>query len=324
MAIKGYFFNAVQDSGGNYDRVYNSEDVTSYLDKLVGNGVFPTPSTQLQVVATGTGTVLTVQSGQGWIDGHKLVNTTALSLELDASDALLNRIDRIVFYCDYDNREMGIDVVKGTPAVTAEAPALTRNASRYEMCLAEVAINAGAVQITAADVTDTRADSSICGWVAGLIQQLDTSTLFLQWQAIYSDYYESTKDQLDAFMETLTEELRVNTYVVEFKGTAVGTDISGTTLSISLNSYTFEGSDIVDIYINGLKATKKEAGSSIGDYVEITGSGSTLTVVFADTGYTANDVIEVRVLKSMIGITNLVDNLGNTLATSDSDTLMEG
>ena len=51
MAIKGYFFNAVE-SGGTYDRVYNAEDVTSYLDLIVGSGVFPNPSTNLQVRAS--------------------------------------------------------------------------------------------------------------------------------------------------------------------------------------------------------------------------------------------------------------------------------
>ena len=50
MAINGYFFNAVLNNG-TYDRVYNAENVTSYLDLLVGDGVFPNPSTNLQVFA---------------------------------------------------------------------------------------------------------------------------------------------------------------------------------------------------------------------------------------------------------------------------------
>ena len=78
MESKATFFNAIE-SGGVYDRIYNAEDVTSYLDKIVGNGVFPTPSTQLKVTA-GTGLQVTVAAGQGWIDGHKLINTAALSI----------------------------------------------------------------------------------------------------------------------------------------------------------------------------------------------------------------------------------------------------
>lgn len=70
MAISGYFFNALKVND-TYDRIYNAEDVTSYLDKIVGNGVFPNPSSQLQVTA-GSGMSITVNAGQGWIDGHKI------------------------------------------------------------------------------------------------------------------------------------------------------------------------------------------------------------------------------------------------------------
>ena len=73
--IKSYFFNAVQ-SGGTYDREYDAEDFASYLDKLVSNGVFPAPTTNLQVVPN-SGRNLTVYAGQGWIDGHKIVNTAS-------------------------------------------------------------------------------------------------------------------------------------------------------------------------------------------------------------------------------------------------------
>ena len=65
MAVNSYFFNAVLNDGV-YDRIYNAEDVTSYLANIVGNGVFPNPSTQLQVRA-GTGMQVIVGAGSGWI-----------------------------------------------------------------------------------------------------------------------------------------------------------------------------------------------------------------------------------------------------------------
>ena len=86
MAIKGYFFNAIYD-GEAYDRVYNAEDMTSYLNELVGNGVFPTPSSQLQVRA-GTGMQVIVAAGSGWINGHKIVNTADMTLNVTASDIM--------------------------------------------------------------------------------------------------------------------------------------------------------------------------------------------------------------------------------------------
>lgn len=196
MAIKSYFFNAVQ-SGGTYDRIYNAEDVTSYLDKIVGNGVFPNPSTNLQVRQS-SGMNVVVKAGQGWINGHKIINTSDLVLSIDASDVLLNRIDAVIFYVDFDVREMGISVKKGTVAQTPSAPAMTRNNSRYECCLARIKVNKQITAITTAMITDTRGNSNLCGYVQGLIQQVGTTTLFEQFQAAFDEWFNDAKEQFQA------------------------------------------------------------------------------------------------------------------------------
>lgn len=328
MAINGYFFNAVQ-SGGVYDRVYNAEDVTSYLNKLVSNGVFPNPSDQLQVRA-GTGMQVIVETGEGWINGHKLVNTSDLQLTIDSSDALLNRIDRVIFYADTSSREMGITVKKGTAATNPTAPALTRNTTRYEMSLASVRINKQVTAITQTMITDTRADSNVCGWVSGLINQVDTSTLFAQWQTAYEDYYEeSTTDfenwkntqesdfesweteqitdfesweasrqaQFEAWLQTLTQQLRINTYVKEFY---INTQLSGSQY-VYLDSspiYTYEPDDVIFVYINGLLANNSDYTIDLTTY-------NYPAVVFnfdeTPTIYNPQD-ITIRILRSIIGI----------------------
>jgi hypothetical protein len=304
MAINGYFFNAV-NSGGVYDRVYNAEDVTSYLDKLVGSGVFPNPSTQLQVRA-GTGMQVIVASGQGWINGHKIINTADMPLTIDAADALLNRIDRVIFYADFTNREMGISVKKGTAATSPSAPALTRDTTRYEMSLATVKVNKQVTAITQGNITDTRADTSVCGWVTGLIQQVDTATLFTQWQTAYSDYYDestqefeswetSMKSQFDTWLSELTQELGVNTYVDQFvKSVAIGQSDSKV-VALNMTGYTYEQTDIFYVYINGLMATETT------DYtVDTTGATPTITFLFNQAAGITNEV-EIRILKSIIG-----------------------
>lgn len=198
MAIHGYFFNAVYDSdSGTYDRTYNAEDMTSYLDLLVGNGVFPNPSTQLQVRAS-SGMNVVVGAGSGWINGHKLVNTADMILSLDASDVLLNRIDRVIFYVDFSSRNMGIEVKKGSLAENPNAPALQRDASRYEMCLAQITVNKQITSIATSMITDTRGNSDLCGYVQGLIQQVGTTTLFEQWQAAFDEWFEAAKSQFQA------------------------------------------------------------------------------------------------------------------------------
>ena len=184
MTITSYFFDAVL-SGGVYDRTYSSGDFTSYLNLLVGNGVFPNPSTQLQVRAS-SGMNVIIGAGSGWINGHKMDNSADYTLTLDASDLVLDRIDRIIFYVDETSRDMGIDVLKGTINSTPVPPTLTRTNTRYEMCLADIYVKAQASAIALSDITDTRMDSTVCGYVQGLIQQIDTTTLWQQQQdALY-------------------------------------------------------------------------------------------------------------------------------------------
>lgn len=245
MAINSYFFNAVE-SEGVYDRVYNAEDVTSYLDLLVGNGVFPDPSTQLQVRAS-SGMNVIVAAGSGWINGHKLVNTADLTLTLTASDVLLNRIDAVIFYVDLSSRTMGITTKTGTLASNPVAPAMTRTSTRYEMCLAQISVAKQITAITAAMITDTRGNSNLCGYVQGLIQQIDTSTLWQQQQEQFNEWFAAIQSQFVA-----------GTQFKKLEGifTSTANQASFNVLTY-VPTYSF-AYDILEIYINGIHLTGNE------------------------------------------------------------------
>lgn len=316
MSIKSYFFNAMTNPDGSVDREYNAEDFGSYLDMIVGSGVFPNPSTNLQVMAS-SGFDLVVKAGQGWIDGKKINNTTDYSITIDGSDVLLNRIDRVIFYLDYDERAMGIGVLKGTPAQSPTAPELTRTTDRVEYSLATVAINAQATAITQAEITDTRADSTVCGWVAGLIQQVDTSTLFEQWQSAYNQYYATVKAELDAFMETLTEELQVNTYIVQYTKYVELQQGDSRIIPLDMREYDYSATDIIDVYINGLMGVPAE------DFlIDDRQSPPEVHVNLTQSTQTTNEVY-IRVLKSKIGVpAQIVDLNGNAIVTADNEGIL--
>ena len=199
MAIQSYFFNAVESSG-SYDRVYNAEDVCSYLDKIVGNGVFPDPSTSLQVRAS-SGMQVIVGAGQGWIQGHKMINTADLTLTLPAANSHYDRYDHIIFAMDAQTsqRAMRIYVKSGTPSASPSiTPQLTRTSTLYELCLASIRVPAGYTSITSAMITDRRMDSTVCGMVQGLIQQVDTTTL---WQQQDAEFHQWMTDVVDQYIE---------------------------------------------------------------------------------------------------------------------------
>lgn len=199
MAIQSYFFNAVESSG-SYDRVYNAEDICSYLDKIVGNGVFPDPSTSLQVRAS-SGMQVIVGAGQGWIQGHKMINTADLTLTLPAANSQYDRYDHIIFAMDAQTsqRAMRIYVKSGTPSASPSiTPQLTRTSTLYELCLASIRVPAGYTSITSAMITDRRMDSTVCGMVQGLIQQVDTTTL---WQQQDAEFHQWMTDVVDQYIE---------------------------------------------------------------------------------------------------------------------------
>ena len=97
---KSSFFNSV-----SHDRTYKAEDWAEYFASFIGNGVFPVPSTGLQVVAN-DGMKLNVKTGKAWINGYFYFNTGNLAVELDTADGQLNRIDRVVVRWDLTNRVM--------------------------------------------------------------------------------------------------------------------------------------------------------------------------------------------------------------------------
>lgn len=319
MAIKSMFFNAIEE-GGVYDRVYDSEDFTGYLDKVVGNGVFNNPSDSLQVRA-GTGMEVIVAKGQGWIDGHKMTNTADYPLSLDASDTLLDRIDSVIFYLDTTEREMGIEVLKGTVASSPVPPTLTRTDSRWEMCLANILVAHASEYITNFVITDTRPNTDVCGWVTGLIDQLDTSTLFQQYQAAYeaqlavmTAWQETMREQFESWLETLTDQLQVETYIVSFdiyKENQTGAQLQQIPLQTA--GYTYEPSDIICPCING--AFTPHYNVAMVDGVP------TLFLNIDDTDSTGNKVA-IRILKSRIGFTTIVGSDDSVIIGSDNSQII--
>ena len=75
---------------------------------------------------------------------------------------------------------------------------MTRTDVRKEYMLAKVRVAKLSSTITQASITDTRADTAVCGWVTGLIKQVDTAALFAQWQAAYEAAYAEFGDYLTA------------------------------------------------------------------------------------------------------------------------------
>lgn len=202
----------------NGDRKYTSTFFAEYFASFIGNGVFPNPSTNTQVVADG-GMGVTVQEGKAWIDGYILYVDNPQSLTLDTGDNLLPRIDKIVIRLDKINREIILAIKKGTPATNPTAPNLQRDGDMHELGIANVYIARAASVINQRDITDLRLNSSQCGIVRGTVEEIDTTTLFNQYQnwiaqkkveydADLINYTEDKKQEWDNWYDTTTVQLQ--------------------------------------------------------------------------------------------------------------------
>lgn len=170
---KSFIFNSV-----NGDRKYKAEDFREYFASFIGNGVFPNPSNNLQVISNNNDMTVYLNAGKGWINGALYINTVNRVLKIDNADGVLNRIDRIVLRFDSLNREIKTYVKKGTFASSPVAPVLQRDADMYELGLADICVEPGAISITQADITDLRLNKNMCGIVHGVVDQVDTMTIY--------------------------------------------------------------------------------------------------------------------------------------------------
>lgn len=174
--MRSSFFNSL-----NGDRKYNATHWAEYFSQFIGNGVYAEPSTSMQVQAV-KGMTVKVGAGACFINGYAGYGDGSDALTLDLGTSA-KRIDRIVIRLDYSLRSIYPAIIKGTAASSPVAPAIVRDGTYYDICIAEITVGINAAEITQADIKDVRGDNTVCGWVAGTIDQIDTTELFAQYEA---------------------------------------------------------------------------------------------------------------------------------------------
>lgn len=203
MTMRSGFHNSV-----NGDRKYNAQDMNMPYKEIISNGVFPNPSNQLQVTAS-SGMTVSVGVGGGMFGNGWAVNESAELVTLDSSEATLSRIDAIIVRRDDSEavRNTFITYKKGSPASSPVAPAMTRTETVKEYCLATIKVTPGTTEISQSMITDTRGNTNVCGFVTGLIKQVDTSTLFAQYQSAYEEQYNDFMGEFSVWWNNIKDVL---------------------------------------------------------------------------------------------------------------------
>lgn len=197
MAEHYSFFDA-QGAEGSYDRTYSSADIAAYFASFVGNGVYANPANQLKVSPASGKMAVTVAVGKAWINGYFYeLSESAKELTIATGDANNPRIDKVVCSLNLSNRLIELKVIQGAASANPQPPAHSREDEVYDLVLAEIYVAAGAVELSGEDVTDKRPDNGVCGFVTGVVEQIDTTGLFSQYDAEFNNWFEGIQGILD-------------------------------------------------------------------------------------------------------------------------------
>ena len=166
--------------------VYSAEDVATYLCTRT-SGVY-SKETNFAVSNTGTRQI-TVAPGLAWINYDDFKGVSVCSREenvltVPEADNTLNRVDRVVLQFDTSENITAIKLKTGTPAVAAQPPDILQNHNQYELGLCTISVPAGSTAVTAADITDTRADETVCGVMRDGVTGIPTAQLQTQVKAM--------------------------------------------------------------------------------------------------------------------------------------------
>lgn len=185
---------------------YSAEDVATYLCTRT-SGVYAKDS-NFAASITGTRQV-TIAPGLAWMNYDDFKGVSVCSREdtvltVPDADNTLNRVDRVVLQFDTASNLTAIRLKTGTPAVAAQPPDILQNHNQYELGLCTISVPAGSAAITAADLTDTRADEDICGVMRDGVTGIPTAQLIAQWRAAQADL----ETQLRAQLAVLNAEIK--------------------------------------------------------------------------------------------------------------------
>lgn len=196
-----------------FDRAENSEMFALLFSNLLTNGVLAYPEGCFRVIANGDGMFVNVNPGFGMIKGRFAYEDTVTTLELEAPPANYSRIDRVVLRCNYLERIIELAVKTGEVAASPVPPELEQPESGdyYELCLANVRVSANATTITQSAITDTRPDSSVCGYITQFIDHIETAEFYEQFNAFYEEFIDRSDASFEQFSESA--ETAYNNYM---------------------------------------------------------------------------------------------------------------
>lgn len=180
----------------NGDRLYDAEDFMRFFAAFLKTGVVMSFKDGLRVQSAQNGMNIQVGAGSAVIDGGSYLNDEAIAIQVNVASSIQDRVDSVVLRMDKNARATQLFYKPGDTTVA-------RNDTVYELQLATISVKTNATQISDADITDMRSDSTVCGWstpfdniiVDGIVDQY--KGIFEQADVEFQDWFKNLKNQLD-------------------------------------------------------------------------------------------------------------------------------
>lgn len=197
------FYNSVND-----DRTYDADSFSDWLKKFFTTGVF---KDELAVTASG-GMGISVSAGYVNING-KVMQFGQTPLTVGTADGTYYRIDSVIIERNDTDRQFYIKIVQGTTGTESAVRGVTpvRSGTVYQLVIARIKVRPGATSITQADITDTRATKSLCGYVAGTVTEMNFSQFNAQFDAYLEAFKTGQQADFEAWFSNIQDVLDEDT-----------------------------------------------------------------------------------------------------------------
>lgn len=194
MAFEYGFYNSI-----NGDRKYNATHFSKIFDGIIKDGVFASIGNKFFTTVGELPMEVVVGSGKAWFNHTWNLNTTPIIFNISPSHPVLTRYDLILLEvnesADVYGRVNTIKVVEGTPASNPVKPELVNTEFIHQYPLSYIKVNPGAAEIVAADIEITVGQEP-CPFVTGILETVDISTLFANWESQFNIWFDNLKAQL--------------------------------------------------------------------------------------------------------------------------------
>jgi hypothetical protein len=187
----------------NGDRVYSDEDFALFYANLFTNGVIATVGNALRVTESATGGMrVVVKNGAVIINGRQYFNTDDLAISVPVASTTQNRTDSVILRLDIPARNITLAYKQGDTSVQQDEQI-------FELQLATINVGRNTVNIFNENITDKRADETVCGYsspyekvsVSGLEQQYESML-----QQMFDEFVSSAEDNKLNLEQLLTDQ----------------------------------------------------------------------------------------------------------------------